>query len=1306
MFIGMVKSQSWTGNINRTRPTSENCGKNPVLENLNFDQEYKNATRNSGSMSAKTSPQHRECDKNNLQIHSENTSSYSRVHRSNSDYSIVNVISPQTQPFQRLAKIKERHPNDPLIDLGNDDSTKSNSHPLTKVSILEAFDPLVDGNEEESTIARDTDKVTTEHIRKTSIGRDDYSDDESEPIYYASSTVSDSSFYETYDPFDYMSLSKSSCSAGPSRSKHAEIKEPSIRESINTRTPSKKHMRHPSIDSGAAAAKTIERRKKMKADYENVVKIKKAASLNSENNSSFEIYSSVDEKFKEPNNGSILSLFKEEKDIAADKETAAFTEMVCQIRKQWNSSDINSNSGIVVSSRIETSYPPGETVKLFVYLPAKFGKEKFVFTCDVSSSIEHIITNVVVDMIVDKQSQENRVSFDGEVFQYMLRVKDSCEYLRNDSLLKDYEYVHFCYKLDKDIEFVLEPTDNIHRPFQRTKDDDVNDSNVQVKDINTLDHCKKLSYDELKVLLDIFEKEAARMQKGCDHLASSSDTNVMSQLRPQKVLQSVKAICKYLGEIETIDIKEYCDKLSLQCLQFDKAKGNEEPSGKLRPEILNELGEHYATVVLKNDSSKILDEHAESIKLTITDLKETVQKLIEIYIKTFRVNFSLYKASAFEDSIAKETIDIFETLVARVCVLHRLNPNWLSYDDFAVRMQIFHGTCPIAEPPLTPFYSKSESFYENVVFDSWLESQTLRICGLPREARLVFTLIGRQQQKIENENSNRKSGEMVNVMEELGSASLQLFNYELLLAQGTFLLPIWPPGAEKVGPAPDSGSHPSLDSCPLITIELPELESVVKFPENIPAQQPTTDATGSAYDFEALDYNTQQQLLDICGQDIMTFTELPAHEKEILWEKRYYLKNIPGALPKVLLSAHSWDFACLPGLYGLLEYYNKPDAMDILQLFLPCFPDIKVRQTAIDWLSNKVLDDDMVDFLPQLLEALKLETWTTSPLAKLLLSRSLATPRLAHSLYWLLTQSLPGSSPQNTTVDPTEVSSSVEVARYRRRLQMMMRALKFICGEALRNAFLKQQVLLQHLNLAAQEVKRVKDSSKSTVVFHHMEALSNHLLRNQTPIPLSLAFISCGIDVSASSYFSSNTFPLKIAFLSEPEKQSKLRHDFGTNVPRSVCDAIYKVGDDLRQDQLTIQMIRVMDKLWLKEGLDMKMITFKCVPTGDRQGIVEMVTDARTLKEIQVSGGRGVTGSFKDTPVADWLKKNNSTTLEFEKAKDNFTRSCAGYSIATYLLGICDRHNDNIMVKKSGHIFHIGKYGQSNMFLLVKPNLN
>lgn len=101
--------------------------------------------------------------------------------------------------------------------------------------------------------------------------------------------------------------------------------------------------------------------------------------------------------------------------------------------------------------------------------------------------------------------------------------------------------------------------------------------------------------------------------------------------------------------------------------------------------------------------------------------------------------------------------------------------------------------------------------------------------------------------------------------------------------------------------------------------------------------------------------------------------------------------------------------------------------------------------------------------------------------------------------------------------------------------------------------------------------------------------------------------------------------------------------------------------------------------------------------------MVEMIPSAETLRKIQVE--HGVTGSFKDRPLADWLQKHNPTEDEYEKAVENFIYSCAGCCVATYVLGICDRHNDNIMLKTSGHMFHIdfGRFlGHAQMFGNIK----
>jgi len=133
---------------------------------------------------------------------------------------------------------------------------------------------------------------------------------------------------------------------------------------------------------------------------------------------------------------------------------------------------------------------------------------------------------------------------------------------------------------------------------------------------------------------------------------------------------------------------------------------------------------------------------------------------------------------------------------------------------------------------------------------------------------------------------------------------------------------------------------------------------------------------------------------------------------------------------------------------------------------------------------------------------------------------------------------------------------------------------------------------------------------------------------------------------------------------------------------------IFKSGDDLRQDMLTLQMIQLMDKLWKQEGLDLRMSPYGCISSGDGVGMIEVVLNADTTAHIQKMAG-GTIGAFKSDPLANWIRNNNPTDDGFKGAVENFIRSCAGYCVATYVLGIGDRHNDNLMLTKSGKLFHI-----------------
>lgn len=127
---------------------------------------------------------------------------------------------------------------------------------------------------------------------------------------------------------------------------------------------------------------------------------------------------------------------------------------------------------------------------------------------------------------------------------------------------------------------------------------------------------------------------------------------------------------------------------------------------------------------------------------------------------------------------------------------------------------------------------------------------------------------------------------------------------------------------------------------------------------------------------------------------------------------------------------------------------------------------------------------------------------------------------------------------------------------------------------------------------------------------------------------------------------------------------------------------IFKHGDDLRQDQLILQTITLMDKLLRRENLDLKLTPYRVLATSTRHGFVQYV-DSKSLAEV-----RAIDGSIQNF-FRRYAAAPDAPYGIIPEVMDTYVRSCAGYCVITYLLGVGDRHLDNLLLTKTGKLFHI-----------------
>lgn len=479
-------------------------------------------------------------------------------------------------------------------------------------------------------------------------------------------------------------------------------------------------------------------------------------------------------------------------------------------------------------------------------------------------------------------------------------------------------------------------------------------------------------------------------------------------------------------------------------------------------------------------------------------------------------------------------------------------------------------------------------------------------------------------------------------------------------------------------------------------------------------------------------------------------------ETEALWRARRSLTSVPTALPKLLRAVDWSTSACWRDAHRLLHAWALMRPLAALELLSSQYPDPATRAYAVACL-EALGDAEVAALMLQLVQVVKFERSHDTALNRFLLRRALRNPSVCgHALYWSLA---------------TEKDVGDEQQRCRVLFDLYSRS----CGPY--RARLGHQVVLvsKLAEIAAKVVHATHTEDRDALLRRELE---NIVLPRSFQLPLSPFMVCRGVDVAKCRVLTSARKPLYLTF-----------RNAVSDGPAHVV--IFKTGDDLRQDQLTLQIIRCMDAVWQDAGLDLRMSPYGCVATAKDQGFVEVVPHAATLAAItrherfqrarpalrvsrKVRAAReayygkrslrtwierearafatempsddrearrqatsearrasaaaldddddddnhihkehddGTSGAFAfrqaglcppdddsdafrdmprpwDAKAADF-ENPLRLGLAVEAALENFTRSLAGYCVATYVLGIGDRHNDNIMCTRDGKIFHI-----------------
>lgn len=402
--------------------------------------------------------------------------------------------------------------------------------------------------------------------------------------------------------------------------------------------------------------------------------------------------------------------------------------------------------------------------------------------------------------------------------------------------------------------------------------------------------------------------------------------------------------------------------------------------------------------------------------------------------------------------------------------------------------------------------------------------------------------------------------------------------------------------------------------------------------------------------------------------------ELSEKERDEVWRFRHHLTRDKRALTKLVKSVNWIEQPESRQAIALLPKWAEIDVDDALELLGAGVQTPAVRAYAVDRL-RKADDEELLLYLLQLVQALKFEPQhakdddeTDSSLASFLIVRSAANLKLGNFLHWYLMVELDDEAPSQ---------SAKNKKLFARVSYDFMKELDATPeGQARRRVLLKQGELVTVLTKISKDIRNSRgDRPRKIEQLKKMLADPKNEMLSMDALALSLdpEVKAVGVIPDDCNVFKSTLSPFYITF----------KTDKGEKYP-----LIFKTGDDLRQDQLVIQIIALMDRLLLKENLDLKLTPYRILATSTLAGAVQFIPSAPMSSILGSAKYKGsILGYLRfhnpaspDTPSILGVRK---------EAMDTYVKSVAGYCVVTYLLGVGDRHLDNLLLAPDGHFFHI-----------------